>query len=82
MIRRFELTGDLGIAPWRGRRSIAPEIVEEITVAMTENSGINVRSSSSETLRVKQETHYERPAQRGTSRHGTALMVLQESNRE
>ena len=29
---------------------------------------------------LKQETHYERPARRGTSRHGTALMVLMESN--
>ena len=28
MIRGFELTGDLGIAPGRGRRPIASEIVE------------------------------------------------------
>ena len=48
VIRRFELTGDLGIAPGRGRRPIAPEIVEEVTVVMAENAGRNVRSSSSE----------------------------------
>ena len=53
MIRRFELTGDLGIAPGRGRRPIAPEIVEDVTVDMAENAGRNVRFSSSETLRVK-----------------------------
>ena len=29
----------------RGRRPIAPEIVEEVTVAMAENAGRNVRSS-------------------------------------
>ena len=44
IIRRFELTGDLGIAPARGRRPIAPEIVE-VTVAIVENAGRNVRSS-------------------------------------
>ena len=44
MIRRFELTGDLGIAP--GETDTAPEIVEEVTVAMAENAGCNVRSSS------------------------------------
>ena len=43
MIRRFELTGDLGIAP--GETDTAPEIVEEVTVAMAENAGRNVRSS-------------------------------------
>ena len=52
MIRRFELTGDLGITPGRCRRSIAPEIVEVI-VAMAENAGRNVRFSSSDALRVK-----------------------------
>ena len=48
MIRRFELIGDLGISPRRGRLSVASEIVEAVTVAMAENAGRNVRSSSSE----------------------------------
>ena len=48
MIRMFKLTSDLGIAPGRGRWPIVPEIVEEVTVVMTENAGCNVRSSSSE----------------------------------
>ena len=43
MIWRFELTGDLGIAPGRGRRPIAPEIVEELSVDMAENAGSYVR---------------------------------------
>lgn len=47
MIRKFELTGDLGIAPGRGRRPVTPQIVEEVTVAMAENAGRNLRSSSS-----------------------------------
>ena len=38
--------------------------------------------STSGTARLKQETHYERPARHGTSRHGTTLMVLMESNWE
>ncbi|PSN43359.1 hypothetical protein C0J52_15565 [Blattella germanica] len=47
MIRKFELTGDLGIAPGRGRRPVTTQIVEEVTVAMAENAGRNLRSSSS-----------------------------------
>ena len=42
MTRRFELTGDLGIAPGTGRRQFAPEIVE-VTVAMAENAGRTLR---------------------------------------
>ena len=48
MIQRFELTGDLRIAPGRGRQPIAPEI--EVAVAMAENAGriaCNWSSSSS-----------------------------------
>ena len=41
------------IAPGKRRRRIAPEMVEEATVASAENAGCNVRSSSSEALRVK-----------------------------
>ena len=46
MIRRFELTGDLGIAPGRGRRPISSEIVD-VTVAIGENAGRKVRSTVS-----------------------------------
>ena len=42
MIRRIELTGDLGIVPGRGRRPIAQEIVE-VTIAMAETAGRNVQ---------------------------------------
>ena len=42
MIRRFELTGDLGTAPGRDRRPFAPEIFKEVSVTMAENAGRNV----------------------------------------
>ena len=48
MIRGFELTGDLGITPGKGRRPIAPENVEEVTIFMAKHAACNVRSSSSE----------------------------------
>ena len=41
----FELTGDFGIAPGRGRRPIAPEIIEEVTVVMAKSAGRNVNTS-------------------------------------
>ena len=37
---------------WRGRRPIAPEIVEKVTVAMAENAGHNVQSSCSEDCKL------------------------------
>lgn len=43
MILKFEETGSLDVAPGRGRRAIAPAIVEEIAIATAEAS---VRSSN------------------------------------
>ncbi|PSN48451.1 hypothetical protein C0J52_18942 [Blattella germanica] len=45
MMKKFKSTGELGVAPGRGRRPAEPQVIDEIAVAMVDNAAHDSRSS-------------------------------------
>ncbi|GFV56749.1 uncharacterized protein TNCV_2539511 [Trichonephila clavipes] len=47
MIMKFEETGNLGVLPGRGRKSVGTETVEEVATAMVERASSSIYSTAS-----------------------------------